>query len=48
MISRIDISKSESTLVISFSTNLCIPNGDLVFDMDESIHFEKHKFIIHL
>ena len=33
---------------MQFSTNLCIPNGDLIFEVDESIHFEKHKFIINL
>ena len=32
--------------MVGITTRLCLPHGDLISDTDESIHFEKHKFVL--
>jgi hypothetical protein len=43
-----DVVKDSEKITFTFSTNLCIPDGDLVFEINESIHFEKHSFSINI
>jgi hypothetical protein len=43
-----NVVKDSEKITFTFSTNICIPDGDLVFEIDESIHFEKHRFIINI
>lgn len=33
-------------MTVSLSTRLCLPYGDLFNDTDESIHLERHSFLM--
>ena len=40
--------KRENFIDVSFETKLSIPHGDLISDVNQSLHFEKHAFYIQL